>query len=303
MEGTVRYGINNIYTVHHEETEYECTLKGKQLDTGEREYAALAPGDRVDFRSVSASHNQGVIDSRLPRKSSVARWNNKKNRVQVFAANVDLVVCVSAAQDPKFRRRFVDRILTTAEWFDLETIIVLNKTDLGVPEPAIEYLSWLDHLGYQVVYCTTHKADRVHKLESLLHDRKSVIVGHSGVGKSSLINMLAPGMSLPVKPISRKYHKGVHTTRFAQVIDLPDGGWIVDAPGIREVELVPEIRGSLDMQFREMRDLRENCMMPGCSHMHEPECAVTQAVENGELPEIRYESYCMLYESLEQRFQ
>lgn len=296
------FGINNRYEVRCGERRYECTLRGKRLDIGVDEYAALAPGDEVSFELISEEHAHGVIERRLERTTSFSRWNNKKAKEQVFAANIDRVVCVAAAKDPAFRERFVDRVLVSAEWHEITPVIVVNKVDLGLYEETVPYLAWLTHLDYQVVLCSAENGTGIDELSDALAGGRSLLIGHSGVGKSSIINRLVPEADLKVSEISRKYRKGIHTTRFGQLIDHPAGGWIVDSPGIRELEVVPQIRGNLAWLYRDFRDLILDCELPGCTHLHEPGCAVAEAVESGRLPEFRYESYGMLHEALEERF-
>jgi ribosome biogenesis GTPase / thiamine phosphate phosphatase len=298
MEGIVRYGINNRYLVTTPEDDYECTLKGKKLKTAEVEYAALAPGDRVEFQVVSELHHHGVITEALPRTSSIARWNTKRGRVQVFAANIDLVVCVASTEHPDFKPRFVDRVLVTAEWYGVEPIVVVNKIDFGMSGETKFYLKWLEAIGYRVMTCSAVRGTRVGRLAAAISGLKTVLVGHSGVGKTSLVNRLVPGADLEIGEISAKYGKGVHTTRFARLIDLPKGGWIVDVPGIREIEPVPEIGNSLSTLFREFAPYAASCSLPRCTHTHEPGCGVVDAVRSGNLPDFRYESYCLLHESL-----
>ena len=301
MEGLVRYGINNRYTVCGKQREYECTLKGKILDSGADEYAALAAGDRVEFEVASDEHSLGVIQKRFDRATAFGRWNNKRNRVQVLAANIDGVVCVSSVRQPAFRARFIERVTVSAEWYEVEPIIVVNKTDLGNDEEIPEYTDWMVSLGYRVFFTSARTGEGIQELQGAIAGRRFLFVGHSGVGKTSLINRMCPDAELTVREVSRKYQKGVHTTRHSLLLERDDGGWVIDAPGIREIELVPDIEGSLAHCFPEIRAIVSECDYPGCTHLHEPGCAVIDAVEHGRLPELRYESYCILYESLEER--
>ena len=294
MRGTVRYGISNRYTVESEGKLIECTLKGKQLSTDTDEYSALAPGDLVEFEVASELHGLGVVHQRLPRNGTFGRWNKKRNRVQVFAANIDQVVCVCSAAAPPFHPRFVDRVLVTADWYKLPAIVIMNKRDLGVADESFAYLSWLSQLGYRVKRCSASSGNGMRSIAKMLTGHRSVLVGQSGVGKSTILNSVVPELDLKVGEISKKYDRGVHTTRFGQLIDLPHGGWVVDVPGIREIELVPGAGNELDSHFWDIAALAGECRLPRCSHLHEPDCAVIEAAESGALPFQRYESYGML---------
>ena len=301
MIGTVWFGINNRYSVYAEGELCECTLKGKRLDTGTREYTALSPGDSVEFDPLPGDRHLGVIHRRLTRKTEFARWNTKKNCSQIFAANIDLVVCVASIGEPNFRHRFIDRVLVSAEWFEIESLVVVNKADLAIDGETLEYLSSLEKAGYRVVLTSALAGTGMKSLTDQLSAHRSVMIGQSGVGKSSLINAIAPTANLKIGEISRKYGKGVHTTRFGRLIEIPENGWIVDIPGIREIELVPEIANALGECFIEFAPHIDDCRLPGCTHTHEPDCGVINAVAAGSVTAHRYESYYLLSESFSHR--
>ena len=301
MIGTVWFGINNRYSVYAEGVLCECTLKGKRLDTGVREYTALSPGDSVEFTPLAGDRHHGVVVRRLERNSEFARWNTKRNCTQVFAANINLVVCVASVSEPPFRHRFIDRVLVSAEWFGVESLVVVNKADLPIEGETLQYLASLEGAGYRVLLTSALTGTGIETLGKQLAARRCVMVGQSGVGKSSLINVLVPDANLKVAEISRKYGKGVHTTRFGRLIATPDEGWIVDIPGIREIELVPEIANVLGECFIEFAPYIDDCRLPDCTHTHEPECGVIDAVAEGSVAAGRYESYYTLSEAFSHR--
>jgi ribosome biogenesis GTPase / thiamine phosphate phosphatase len=295
----VLFGINNIFTVLYEGKEYDCVLKGKVLKGTGRTYAPLAPGDEVvvDF----SDHGFSRIESRVERSSEFSRWNRKRKAPQTLTANADLVVCVSSFDGPPFRPRFIDRAHVTCEIERLPMLVVLNKSDLGTNDLIEERIDVFRSVGCEVIRCSAETGEGCAELGEFLKNRRAVFCGQSGVGKTSVLNRLFPGVSRPVGSISPKHNRGRHTTRFGILMANPGGGWVVDTPGIREFEIVEVELSDLSFFFPEMVPFLRECAVPGCTHEHEPDCAVCAAVEDGSIHEDRYESYLRLLYSLKER--
>lgn len=288
MTGTIVHGSNNIFTVRIGEfrrgEERQCRLKGKTLH-GIEEYNALAPGDLVELDS-----SEELVIARLPRRNSVWRWNGKRNQPQTLAANVDSVIAICCSGSPPFRPRFVDRVGVIAESEDIPFVVVYNKAESD-PEPEIERrLAWYEALGYEVLRTSAVTGTGLEGLATRLRGSTAAFVGHSGVGKSSLVNRLIRGAHQAVGELSQKHDRGRHTTSSGLL--LSDGELtIVDTPGIREIDLYPLTELEISAAFPELRAREAACRHSGCSHIHEPGCAVQDAIDTGEIHPDRYESY------------
>jgi ribosome biogenesis GTPase len=303
VTGVVIWGANNIYSVRDDSGMIleHVRLKGKTLADTEGEHNPLAPGDRV---VVDESGDAPRIVERSERRNTVVRWNRTRRRLQAIAANIDLLAIVASHGTPEYRPAFVDRVLVMAELEGLPVVIVLNKSDLPMAHSAQEHVALLREIGY-AVHDTSAAVPEDPGMKTL-KDRTTglctTFFGQSGVGKSSLINRLVPGLDLTTGDVSHRYHRGRHTTTLArQVLVAGDKGATVyiDTPGVREYDLfgytIPEIgRG-----FREFRPYTGACRMPDCSHTHEPACAVLTAVEEGTIASRRYDSYRRIIQDLE----
>lgn len=292
----VLYGINNIFTVAAGDRQYDCILKGKVLKGTGKSYAPLAPGDTVEIEIAETGFSR--IESRLERDSEFTRWNRKKKAPQTLAANADLVACICSPDEPPFRPRFIDRVHVSAEIEELPLLIVLNKADLGSNRDTDRRLKVFKKLGCDVVRCSAVTGKGIRRLKAKLSGRKTVFCGQSGVGKTSILNLLIPEADRAVGAISEKYNRGTHTTRFGILLPYHSGGWIVDTPGIREFEITDIERADLSFYFPEMVPLLPECSVPGCTHDHEPDCAVEKALDAGRIHPDRFESYLRLLDSL-----
>jgi len=302
-EGRILYGINNIYTVQDGAELLQCRIKGKVLRTAGAEYNPLAVGDAVRVQPDPISPGVGWIVERRPRRNAIARWNKKRAAVQVIAANVDLLLCVSSAQSPPFRPRFIDRLLVSAEAQGIEALIVLNKCDLEVQQTVRERIADYRSIGYPVLECSALSGVGVPQVADALRGRTAVLFGQSGAGKSSLLNRLFPELSQRVGAVSAKYDRGAHTTSFARMFQPADGFTVVDTPGIREFEVAGVEPRQLAFLFREFVPLIADCAYPACLHQGEPGCAVRAAVARGGIHADRSESYLRLREDLEAMFE
>jgi ribosome biogenesis GTPase len=284
VSGQVLYGINTIYTVLTDAGEVQCRIKGKILREEERSYNPIAAGDFVDI-------SQGMIVGLHERRTSLVRWNKKGMARQVLAANADIAVCVSSPQSPPFRPRFIDRVIAAAEGGGMEAVILMNKADLEIDHDASDRLADFRRIGYRVHVCSARTGDGIEELVRALSGKTAAFVGQSGVGKSSILNALEPGLGLRTGEISAKHDRGNHTTNFSVLLRLANGLSVIDTPGIREMEIADILPEELAYSFREFSPLAAHCEVPVCPHEEEPGCAVRRAVERGELHHDRYESY------------
>jgi len=303
MSGRVLYGINNIYRVLVDERELTCGIRGKILkseDTGamDNAYNPIAVGDRVRVMEDPHSRQKGWITARERRHSSLIRYNKKRKAPQTLAANIDLMVCVTSASSPPFRPRFIDRLLVSAQVGNVASLIFVNKCDLRLGEQEKQRLAVYRKIGYPVLMGSALTGEGMAELGKALHERVAVFVGQSGVGKSRLLNRLDPTLSLKVGNVSRKYDRGGHTTNYAVMVRLGSLGWIIDTPGIRELEIFGIEPEELGFYFPEFIEPARGCGFSSCNHIEEPDCRVKDAVGAGIIHEDRYESYVRIYSDL-----
>ena len=304
--GQVASGINNIYRVRVEDAAagdapgapvslVECRIMGKVLGgkqpVTDPAYNPLAPGDWVTISLDAAVPRQGWILDRRARTSAIRRWNRKRQAPQTIAANVDRLLAVGSFAAPPFRPRFLDRLLLSAELGGAEPAVVVNKQDLG-SSPAIDRrLAGYRAMGYAVVTCSAVTGQGSAELRRLLADAAlPALVGHSGVGKSALLNRLDPSLKRAEGTLSRKYDRGAHTTRYGEMVAAA-GILAIDTPGIRELEISDIEPQELRLWYRDFLPYVEECEFPGCLCVSEPGCAVRAAVERGEILRDRYQSY------------
>lgn len=300
-EGVVLHGTGGIWHVRTERgADREASLRGRLKQEGKNDNARkLAVGDRVTIEPVDASVSW-AISAIHERTSSLSRRSPGSGRTErVVAANVDQVVVVFAMVKPEPHPRMLDRFLTIAEANDLAARVVINKVDLASEDAARDRFRAYETAGYAMHFTSTKSSRGLVELREALQDRISVFSGPSGVGKSSLLNALYPGLSLRVGDISESVNKGRHTTVGAFMHPLPGGGFVVDTPGLREVGMWGIVASELDHCFPEIRALRDGCRFADCTHRAEPDCAVRDGVAAGSVDRERYESYVKLREELE----
>lgn len=262
----------------------------------------IAVGDEVEIEIEDENETTAVITSILPRRNYINRQSPRvKYQQHIIAANLDQSLLVATLRDPRTSQGFIDRFLVVCEMYHVPAIIVFNKTDLFKkkdPEKFAAISEIYQAIGYQVYPISVQENKGVEELKEILKDKITLISGHSGVGKSSFINLLMPGLNLKTQDLSGWSGKGQHTTTFATMYDLPAGGRIIDTPGIRELAITGLEKEELSHYFPEMRDKLHLCQYNNCVHINEPNCAVKQAVRDGEIFEDRYVSYVNILDTL-----
>jgi ribosome biogenesis GTPase len=270
---------------------YRCAVRRllKSMSTDQRH--VLAAGDHVWFRPEGES--EGFIERIEPRRSVLSRTS--KGRQHVIVANIDQLVIVTSAAEPTVKPNLIDRYLLTAEKMEVPPVLCINKIDLVDPAELQPLMGVYGQMGYEVLFVSAATGQGIDRLKRKLRARESVVAGQSGVGKSSLLNALEPGLGLRVGEVSEENQKGKHTTTTAKLLPLSFGGYVVDTPGIRQFQLWGVTAEEVAGYFRDLRPYANNCRFPNCSHTHEVYCAVKDAVADGRLDARRYESYCHIY--------
>ena len=271
---------------------YTCRVRGKIRLEGIKETNPIAVGDQVQFEP---EHDVGWITAILPRTNHMLRQSVKKTgHAHVLAANVDQVLVVATFAYPRTSIGFIDRFLVSAESFRIPQILVFNKRDLLIPEELTlqeELIALYTSLGVTTL-STTYKDDSSLEILALLQDKTTLIAGHSGVGKSTLLNRLIPGLDQKTSEVSAFSEKGTHTTTFAEMFAVNENSYVIDTPGVKEWGLVDMSQQEISDYFPEMRNRRMECKFGSkCLHLQEPKCAIREAVEKGEIAMTRYDSY------------
>ena len=299
LQAIVLWGANNIFslrTVEPNPSDVEARIKGKVLALTEDEHSPLAPGDVVELE-ITAEGNR--IISRLDRRNRVFRWNRKREKPQTIAANVDQLFIVASILQPTLRPRFIDRVLAMAELESVPAALIVNKHDLGAPSRQnAEYLQALEEVGYEVYTVSVKTGEGMTALSEVLRNRTTVLMGQSGVGKSSLINQIYPEANQETGTVSHRFNRGRHTTTTARRIIADGTTVLVDTPGVREFDLFAYDETEIAAGFREIRRYIPDCKMPSCTHTHEPDCAVRRALAEGAIDETRYNSYTRIIDDL-----
>jgi ribosome biogenesis GTPase len=303
MKGMVIKGSRNIFTVRLGGKDIECRIKGKVLKGMEGFYNPLAPGDEVTVEAPE--EGAGLILAAEERTNMLARFNQKGRKPQVLAANIDLILCVASPAAPPFRPRFIDRVLVQAEVAGIQAVVLCNKYDLCGGDPDLEErLEDYRRIGYGVFRVSAKTGQGIEELRETLAGKKTALFGQSGVGKSSLINVLAPPLKLKTGALNEKYDRGNHTTSLSVMFELPPGGgqktFVIDTPGIRR--MVPWGLGREDLAsyMKEFAPLLGRCSYGlSCSHRTEPGCKILEGVAAGAIHEDRYESFLRIQDELE----
>lgn len=304
MQGKVLSGSNNIFAVECDDGSIrQCSIKGKKLKDSDGYYNPLAPGDIVEILPKESESGSGQILSIIPRKNEFVRWNVKGRKPQLLASNLDYLVIVTTPDEPPFRPRFIDRALAQAEYAEITPIILCNKYDLKNNTDVDFRLTDWEQIGYTVLRVSAKTGEGIPQLAEILENKISALVGQSGVGKSSLINVLDSSCVLKTGSLSQKYGRGTHTTTKGSLLHIRLneallGGRqnatasIIDTPGVRRFVLHDITSRNLALYFKEMQPLLGKCAFGmSCSHESEPGCKIQEAVYSGVISEERFESW------------
>ena len=265
----------------------------------------VAVGDWIQAEIENEGSSTATINEILDRHNYINRQSPRhKHQHHIVAANLDQSLLVATLKEPKTSQGFIDRFLVASEMYHVPAIIAFNKSDLYKSKELDKYEQWkamYEAIGYKVLLVSAEKEEGLEDLKELLKDKTTLISGHSGVGKSSLLYVLFPGLNRKTQDVSGWSGKGQHTTTFAEMFDMPFGGKIIDTPGMREFGLVDISKAELSHYFPEMRDRLNGCQFNNCLHVNEPGCAIKEAVINEEIHEDRYMSYVGILDSIEEK--
>ena len=300
QEGVVIKSTGSWYEVRNDSGEVVlCRLRGKIRLDGIRTTNPISVGDKVLYEKEN-NKDTCVINKILPRHNVIVRKSvNLSKASHIIASNIDQAILVATIAQPRTSTGFIDRFLVTAEAYHIPTTIVFNKCDLYDEEQmaqAEELISTFEDIGYKSFMISAKTGYRCDELKEIMKDKVSLFSEHSGVGKSALVNRLDPNLNVRVGEISDVHEKGKHTTTFSQMFPLSFGGYIIDSPGIKEFGLYDMEKETLAQRFPEMRNLMHECKFSNCTHLHEPHCAIKDAVENNVIADWRYNDYCSMME-------
>ena len=308
MTGYVYKSTGSWYTVKTQLGHtYECRIKGKFRIKGIKSTNPIAVGDVVDFELETHNNEEtGVIHNIHDRKNYIVRKSvNLSKQTHIIAANLDQVFLLITINNPPTLTSFIDRFLVTAEAYSIKTVLLFNKIDT-YDEETLNEVRYLAHvyrkIGYECIGVSATTGKNVEKVKALMHDKVSMFSGHSGVGKSTLVNTIEPTLNIKTKEISTLHSQGQHTTTFAEMFDLSFGAKIIDTPGIKGFGVVDMEREEVGDYFPEIFALKQDCKFNNCLHLKEPKCAVKYALENDEIAYSRYRSYVQILEGEDEHY-
>ncbi len=295
MDGLVIKSTGSWLTVESKDRKvFNCKLKGTFRMKGIKTTNPIAVGDNVSFILLE-DNKTGLINEILPRNNYIIRKATKLSKVShIIAANIDQALLVATLAYPRTSTGFIDRFMVTTEAYHIPAGIIFNKIDL-YDEKLNKQMTELEKIytdaGYICFSVSALRGDNLNILKHELEDKKTLFSGHSGVGKSALINALEPSQALKTKELSGYHGVGMHTTTFAEMIPLTNGGYIIDTPGIKEFGLTDFNRQEIAERFPEMRRYMHDCRFSNCTHVHEPGCAIQKAIAEGKISKSRYNNY------------
>ena len=308
MTGIVYKSTGSWYTVKTPNGKfYECRIKGKFRIQGIKSTNPIAVGDVVEF-DIETKNNTatGVIKRIEERKNYIVRKSvNLSKQTHIIASNVDQVFLLVTINNPPTFTSFIDRFLVTAEAYSINTVILFNKIDAYDEETILEvkYLASIYRkIGYECIGISATTGTNIDKVKELMLGKISMFAGHSGVGKSTLVNAIEPSLDLKTKEISNQHMQGQHTTTFAEMFDLSFDAQIIDTPGIKGFGVVDMEKEEVGDYFPEFFELKQDCKFNNCLHLKEPKCAVKDALENDEVSYSRYRSYLQILEGEDEHY-
>ena len=306
IKGTIIRSTGNWSSVTLETgNTIECRLRGNYRIKGLRTTSPTSVGDKVEVTLESEAQNTGIIEHIQERKNYIIRKSvNLSKEAHIIACNVDQMLVIATVHQPRTSFGFIDRLLCTAEAYNIPAALLINKSDLNdeidAAELQAEYKSCYESIGYRVFIGSAQEGIGMNELKEWMHNKVTLVSGHSGVGKSTLINELVPDLDLRVGEISEVHAKGMHTTTFAEMFPLAeDDGFIIDTPGIKEFGMIDMQKEEISHFFPEIFKVSDKCKFNNCNHLNEPKCAVRDAVESGSIPESRYSSYISIMDSVQ----
>jgi ribosome biogenesis GTPase / thiamine phosphate phosphatase len=285
---------------------WRCRIKGKmKIDKTITSTNPIAVGDVVVAEIEDELENTAIISEVLKRKNYITRSSpHNRNQKHIIASNLDLALLIASIKSPKTSLGFIDRFLITAEMFDVKPIIIFNKMDLLNEQDVStlqSYKNIYESIGYQVYAVSAQENIGMDVITQLIQGKQTLFTGHSGVGKSTIINMLLPHLDLRTMEVSDWSGKGMHTTTYAEMFDLPTSGAIIDTPGIRELGIVDMSRAEVGGYYNEIKRIARDCKYNNCMHLNEPQCAVMDAVQNNLMAVERYESYLKVLATIDDK--
>ncbi len=302
----------DFYVLTDQYKTYRCTLRGKF----KKEFALkkdklyltniAAVGDTVEFES--ANSNGGVIHSIEDRKNYISRKAPKikgasfrgERLEQIIASNIDQIIVISSVHQPEFNNKTLDRFLVTSESANIKSVIVINKSDLNTNDEIKNWADLYKEIGYPVIVTSAVTKNGIEDLKNILPNKITLFWGQSGVGKSTLLNILFPQLNLKVGDISESTRKGVHTTVTSIMIPVNENSFVIDTPGVREIDPYGIKKEDLSHYFPDFEEYFSNCKFNTCTHYHEPGCGVIDAVEEGKIAFERYDSYLRILDTIEE---
>jgi ribosome biogenesis GTPase / thiamine phosphate phosphatase len=303
MKGLIYKSTGSWYVAKNKEGKtFNARIKGVFKMDAITSTNPLAVGDDVEMEVENELESTATITNIYDRRNYIARVSpHNKNQHHIIASNLDQSLLFATLKDPKTSQGFMDRFLVSCEAYHVPAVVIINKADIyrkKEMERFAELQEIYESVGYKIVLASVVNGQGVDEVKELLHHKTSLLSGHSGVGKSSLINAIFPELNLRTLEVSGWSGKGMHTTTFAEMFDLPFGGKVIDTPGIRELGLVDIEKQELSHYFPEMRERLNDCQFNNCMHINEPGCAIKEALNEGQINVDRYVSYMSILDTM-----